>query len=70
VSADDYAAALKEHGLPGEVIGLLRYLFTTVLDGRNAQPADGVRRALGRAPRDFGDYAREAAATGIWKETE
>ncbi|WP_433234038.1 NAD(P)H-binding protein [Actinomadura nitritigenes] len=66
VGADDYAAALKEHGLPGEVAGLLTYLFTTVLDGRNAEPADGVRRALGREARDFADYARETAATGIW----
>ncbi|KAB2378102.1 NAD(P)H-binding protein [Actinomadura montaniterrae] len=66
VGADDYAAALEEHGLPGEVIGLLTYLFTTVLDGRNAEPADGVRRALGREARDFAAYARETAATGIW----
>jgi iron complex outermembrane receptor protein len=28
--------------------------------------ADGVRRALGREPRDFRDYAREAASTGVW----
>ncbi|TDC11814.1 NAD(P)H-binding protein [Actinomadura bangladeshensis] len=66
VSADDYAAALKEHGLPGDVIGLLTYLFTTVLDGRNAAPADGVRRALGREPRDFAAYARETADSGVW----
>ncbi|WP_396454270.1 NmrA family transcriptional regulator [Actinomadura sp.] len=66
VSADDYAAALKEHGVPDEVAGFLLYLFTTVLDGRNARPADGVRRALGRAPRDFAEYAAEAAASGVW----
>jgi hypothetical protein len=28
--------------------------------------ADGVQRALGRAPRDFTDYARRTAATGVW----
>ncbi|GAA4226248.1 NAD(P)H-binding protein [Actinomadura meridiana] len=66
VAVDDYAAALKEHGLPDDLIGFLSYLFGTVLDGRNARPADGVRRALGREPRDFADYARQAAATGIW----
>ncbi|WP_131740898.1 NAD(P)H-binding protein [Actinomadura roseirufa] len=66
VGMDDYAAALREHGLPGEVVDLLTYLFTTVLDGRNSAPADGVRRALGREPRDFADYAKEAAASGIW----
>ncbi|MEV7190060.1 NmrA family transcriptional regulator, partial [Kitasatospora sp. NPDC093102] len=27
---------------------------------------DGVQRALGREPRDFADYAREAAASGVW----
>ena len=42
------------------------YLFTEVLDGRNASLADGVQRALGRAPRDFADYAQAATATGIW----
>ncbi|GAA1798902.1 NAD(P)H-binding protein [Actinomadura chokoriensis] len=66
VGADDYAAALKEHGLPDDVIGFLAYLFTTVLDGRNAAPADGVRRALGRGPRDFAAYARETADSGVW----
>ena len=30
------------------------------------EPQDGVRRALGRAPRDFGEYARRTAATGAW----
>lgn len=29
---------------------------------------DGVQRALGRAPKDFTDYARDTAATGIWSE--
>jgi hypothetical protein len=25
-----------------------------------------VQRALGREPRDFADYAREVAASGVW----
>jgi uncharacterized protein YbjT (DUF2867 family) len=66
VTVEDYAAAAAEHDLPEEVIGLLRYLFTEVLDGRNARLADGVRQALGREPRDFADYARDTAATGAW----
>jgi hypothetical protein len=45
---------------------MLTDVFTEVLDGRNAYLTDGVRRALGREPRDFGDYARATAATGIW----
>lgn len=66
VPAQDFAAALAEQGTPADFTGLLLYLFTTVLDGRNAQLADGVQRALGRPPRDFADYARDAAASGAW----
>jgi uncharacterized protein YbjT (DUF2867 family) len=65
VSIDDYVAMLKEYGLPDDFIWLLNHLFTEVL-GSKAQLADGVQRALGRQPRDFTDYAREAAATGVW----
>jgi uncharacterized protein YbjT (DUF2867 family) len=66
VAADYYAAALREQGFPGELAGFLTYLFENVLDGRNSRPADGVRRALGREPRDFAEYARDTASSGIW----
>ena len=66
VSAEDYAAQLEAYEVPSDVASLVMYLFTTVLDGRNEFVADGVERALGRAPRDFADYARDAAATGVW----
>ncbi len=54
-------------GAPKDVIWMLDYLFSTVLDGRNAYLTDGIQRALGRAPKDFADYAREVAATGVWE---
>ena len=66
ISIEDFAAAAAEQGVPDEVVGLLAVLFGEVLDGRNAHLADGVQRALGREPRDFRDYARDAADTGIW----
>lgn len=66
VPMDDYVATLTEYGLPEDFIWLLSYLFTTVLDGRNARLADGVQRALGHEPKDFEDFARETAATGVW----
>ena len=66
VVLDEYAAALVEHGLDDDAIGLIRYLFTEVLDGRNARLADGVERALGRPPRPFREYAERAAAAGAW----
>jgi uncharacterized protein YbjT (DUF2867 family) len=66
VDLDEFAARLGAEGVPADVVDLLRYLFGEVLDGRNANLADGVERALGRPPRDFTDFARDAAATGVW----
>jgi uncharacterized protein YbjT (DUF2867 family) len=70
VPMEEYAALLEQHEVPADFVWLIRYLFTEVLDGRNAYVTDGVRRALRREPRDFRDYARAAAATGIWDEAE
>ena len=64
--AEAYAEALAQEGLPEDLVWLINYLFTTVLDGRNEYTTDGVERALGRAPRDFTDYARGVAETGAW----
>jgi uncharacterized protein YbjT (DUF2867 family) len=66
VSLDQHAAEAAEHGVPPEFVEFLTYLFGEVVDGRNASTTDGVRRALGREPRDFGGYARGTAATGVW----
>jgi uncharacterized protein YbjT (DUF2867 family) len=66
VPLETFTAAAAEEGVPGDVIEMLAFLFGEVLDGRNAHLADGVRRALGREPRDFRDFAREAAAAGAW----
>jgi len=66
VTPEQYATALTEHDVPSAFVWLLNYLFTTVLDGRNAHLGDGVQRALGREPRDFSLYVRDAAAAGVW----
>ena len=66
VSMDEYAGAAAEQAMPDDVIWLIRYLFSEVLDGRNASLTDGVQRALGREPRDFTDFAHEAAASGAF----
>jgi uncharacterized protein YbjT (DUF2867 family) len=68
ITAEDYTAYLEAAEVPADFIWLLNYLFTTVLDGRNAQVTDGVQRALGRPAKDFADYARKTAATGVWSE--
>lgn len=66
VSPEDYAAEAIKAGVPEEEAYGLVELFGEVLDGRNESLTDGVQRALGRPPRDFGDYARATAASGIW----
>jgi len=67
VSAEDYHADMLRQGVPKVDADLVIYLLTTILDGRNTPVADGVQRALGRAPRDFSDYVRRTAAVGIWR---
>ena len=66
VPPDAYRQALEQEELPAQLIDLVLYLFTTVLDGRNTAVADGVQRALGRPARDFTAYVRRTAATGVW----
>ena len=66
LSPEHYASSLAEQDVPPDVVSLVQYLFTEVLDGRNAHIADGVQSALGRPARDFTDYVIKAAATGVW----
>ncbi|MEL7313060.1 MAG: NAD(P)H-binding protein [Pseudomonadota bacterium] len=66
VPHEAFVAEITQSGAPKDVIWMLDYLFSTVLDGRNAHLTDGVQRALGRAPKDFAEYARDVAASGIW----
>lgn len=65
VTSEHYAAELAAH-VPAEYAAFLSELFRHVLDGHNAHVTDGVERALGREPRDFADYTRSAAASGVW----
>ncbi len=66
VAPRDYTAALTRGGVPADFARLITYLFTELVDGRNAAVGDGVERALGRRPADFRDYARGCAARGVW----
>lgn len=70
VSAEEFGAELGAHGMPEQDATHLAELLSEVLDGRSAHLCDGVQRALGRAPRDFADYAQDAAAAGAWNVEE
>ena len=67
VPHEAFVSEVENSGAPKDVVWMLDYLFSTVLDGRNAHLTDGVQRALGRPPKDFTDYARDVAATGVWR---
>ena len=66
ITIEEHEAECFAHGVAPEVVELLTYLFNEVVDGRNADTTDGVRRALGREARDFASYARATAGSGIW----
>jgi uncharacterized protein YbjT (DUF2867 family) len=66
IPMEAFAAELGQFGMSDDEVWLVNYLFSEVLDGRNERLTDGVRRALGREPRDFSYYVHETAATGVW----
>lgn len=66
ITPEHFLATLTEDGLPGDFAAALTEVLSTVLDGRNSYLTNGVSRALGRPPRDFADYARATATTGVW----
>ena len=65
ISFEDFQAEIAKAN--GEMIAdVITDIARETLDGRNANLADGVQRALGRAPVDFADFADNAAKTGAW----
>lgn len=64
IAMAEFEAGLAAEGVPDDIVGLLRYLFTDVY-GHDETLGDGVQRVLGRPPRDFAEYARDAA--GAWR---
>jgi uncharacterized protein YbjT (DUF2867 family) len=66
ISGEAYGATLAPY-LPAAQVSFLVELFEQLLDGHNALLSDGVERALGRKPRAFSDYVRDAARVGAWQ---
>jgi uncharacterized protein YbjT (DUF2867 family) len=70
ISVDEFAAGLAAADVSAAESSLLRYLFSEVLDGRNAFTTSGVEQALGRGARDFTTFAEETAASGAWSPVD
>ncbi len=69
VSADVFAQEGRDQGWPEEGIGSFAALYAKLAHDELATLTDDVRTVLGRPPRDFADYAREAAAQGAWADS-
>lgn len=65
ISFEDFHANVAASG--GDFVAdVFTAIARETLDGRNAHTTDGVMQALGRSPRDFADYAADAAKSGAW----
>jgi uncharacterized protein YbjT (DUF2867 family) len=61
-----HVAELVEQGLIQEDADAVRDLFAVIRNHRSEYVSDGVEQVLGRPARDFTDWARETAKTGVW----
>lgn len=66
LSLDEYTQMLRSYQVPEDVIWLANYLFSEVLDGRNASTTHDIEKVLGRKPKSFATYAQETALSGVW----
>jgi uncharacterized protein YbjT (DUF2867 family) len=67
IALEDYEKMLKEYQVPEGVIWLISYLFTEVLlISSNSAVTNDIQKVLGRKAKDFTEYARETASSGIW----
>lgn len=66
ITMDKYTKLLREYQVPEDYIWLINYLFTEVLVDRNSGVTNDIEKVLGRKAKDFTEYARETATTGIW----
>ncbi|MGO4773328.1 NmrA family transcriptional regulator [Flavobacterium sp. W22_SRS_FK3] len=69
LSLEEYSNMLRKYQVPENEIWLVNYLFSEVLDGRNSSITSDIEKVLGRKAKDFTDYVKETAQTGIWNTT-
>ncbi|MCM4152418.1 NmrA family transcriptional regulator [Arenibacter sp. N53] len=67
IALSSYTQVMKQQGVPANFIWLIEYLFTEVLgNADNAEITHDIEKVLGRKPKDFSDYVKGTAATGVW----
>ena len=66
ITMDAYTKQLKAYQVPEDYIWLVSYLFTEVLVDRNSGVTNDIENVMGRKAKDFSEYAKETAMTGVW----
>ncbi|MFF8913609.1 NAD(P)H-binding protein [Streptomyces sp. NPDC015032] len=66
VPEQEFVTALVAQGMSPEEAALWTDAMKPIRTSQEAPVVDGVQRALGRAPRDFGAFVRKAADGGAW----
>lgn len=69
IALSAYISVMKEQGVPADFIWLIEYLFTEVLgNSANAEITNDIEHVLGRPSKDFSEYSKETATTGVWNK--
>ncbi|MBV2361955.1 NAD(P)H-binding protein [Streptomonospora nanhaiensis] len=66
LTPEEYRAELAAEGMPPEGVEAFDALYALLREGDLAEPADGVRRVLGREATDFTAWATRVASEGAW----
>lgn len=66
VDTDAFAAHASAQGHSSGFVTTMNELCGWISEGRNAYVSHGVQTVLGRDPRDFDEYVRASAASGMW----
>jgi len=67
ISLPAYTNVMKQQGVPSDVVWLFEYLFSEVLGNpKNSEITNDIEKVLDRKAKDFSEYVKEIAATGVW----
>ena len=67
IPIDKYRDILRTNHIPDDIIRLISYLFTEVLDGRNESIVNDIERVLNRKPGSFDNFIQKAIREDCWK---
>ena len=66
LSPDAYLQGMLASGMPAELAERMLDLERYIRKGRPGEVTGDIAAVTGRAPRSFGEFVQETAATGVW----